>query len=251
MYSAMGVNNVSSNSKATPRAGATYEFTNQISSFVGYSEGIKVPILALYATPPKPEESKQTEVGFRLKDLSGISATLALFDLTRKNASVADPTNPGFSIQTGTQQSRGVDLDLRWQATAEFTGIAAFTSQTATITQDTNAALVNKQLFDVPKQSARLAGRYDIQGGNLIGLGFGLGVTHSSSLPGDSLNTFFTPAFTIADAQLSYKMRGMRFGLNINNLFDKKYYVPSSYFLGGQVIPALPRTVSATANFSL
>jgi|CXWL01.1.fsa_nt_gi iron complex outermembrane receptor protein len=247
---AWGINNISSNSRTTPRVGASFEFTPQVSTFVGYSEGIKVPTISVFSTPPKPEESKQTEVGFRLKDLGGVSATLALFDLTRKNAAVPDPANPGFSIQSGTQQSRGVDLDLRWQATSEFTGIASFTSQTATITQDTNAALVNKQLFNVPKQTARLAGRYDIQGGSLTGLGLGLGLTHSSSLPGNTTNTFFTPSATVADAQLSYKLRDMRFGLNIYNLFDKKFYVPSAYFGGGQVMPALPRTVSASASFS-
>lgn len=250
LYPAMGVNNVSSNTRNTPRVGATYEFTPQISSFVGYSEGIKVPILAKFAAPPKPEESRQTEIGFRLKDLGGVSATLAWFELTRKNAAVGDTANPGFSVQTGVQQSRGVDLDLRWQASAELSLIAAFTSQTAAIVQDTTAARVNKQLFNVPKQTARLAGHYDVSGGDWAGLGFGLGATYHSSLPGNTTNTFFTPAATIADAQLSYRLRDMKLGLNISNLFDKKYYMPSAYFGGGQVIPALPRTVSATANFS-
>ncbi len=224
--------------------------TPQVSTFVGYSEDIKVPILAKFATPPKPEESKQTEIGFRLKDLNGVSATLAWFDLIRKNAAVADTANPSFSIQTGLQQSRGVDLDLRWQASSSLSLIAALTSQTAVIVQDTTVARVNKQLFNVPKQTARLAGRYDVNGGDWAGLGFGLGVTHHSSLPGDTTNTFFTPSATVADAQVSYKLRDMKLGLSISNLFDKKYYVPSAYFGGGQVIPALPRTVSATANFS-
>lgn len=244
------INNVTSNTRTIPRVGATYEFTEQMSSFAGYSEGIKVPTIAVFSTPPKPEESRQTEVGFRLKDMAGITATLAWFDLQRKNVAVADPVNLGRSIQSGTQQSRGVDLDLRWQATSELTGIAAFTSQTAKITQDTRAALIGKQLFDVPKQTIRLAARYDIKDGSYAGLGFGLGFTHMSALAGDTSNTFFTPAATVADAQFSYKLRDMRLGLNINNLFDKKYYVPSAYFGGGQVIPALPRTFSATANFS-
>jgi iron complex outermembrane receptor protein len=250
LYPAMGVNNVSSNTRNTPRVGATYEFTRQISTFAGYSEGIKVPILAKFATPPRPEESRQTEVGLRLKDLAGISATLAWFELTRKNAAVGDTANPGFSIQTGLQQSRGVDLDLRWQATSALSLIAALTSQTASIIQDTNAAIVNKQLFNVPKQTARFAGHYDVYGGEWAGLGFGLGMTHHSSLPGNTTNTFFTPSATIADAQVSYKLHDMKLGLNVSNLFNKKYYMPSAYFGGGQVIPALPRTVSATANFS-
>ena len=76
----------------------------------------------------------------------------------------------------------------------------------------------------------------------------GIGLSHNSELPGNSSNTFFTPATTVWDAQLSYSMRDARFGLNFYNLADKEYYVPSNYFGGNQVIPALPRTVTATAS---
>lgn len=245
-----GINNVSSNSKATPRVGAVYEITPNFSVFAGYGEGMQVPAFSIFSKPPKPEESKQTEVGFRLKDLAGITATAAWFDLTRKNAAMGDPANPGYSIQAGKQQSKGVDIDLRWQATPSWAWIAAFTAQKAEITEDSNAAWVGKQLFNVPEQTARLATRYDFRSGDLAGLGLGLGLTHNSKLPGNQTNTFFTPATTVWDAQASYTIWKTRFGLNVFNLTDKNYYVPSAYFGGGQVIPALPRTITATANFA-
>lgn len=245
-----GINNVSDNSRTTPRVGAVYEFTPRISIFAGYGEGMKVPAFSIFSTPPKPEESAQTEVGIRLKDLAGVTATLAWFDLTRKNVAIGDPANPGFSIQAGKQRSKGVDLDLRWQASPAWAWIAAFTSQTAEITEDSNATLVGKQLFNVPEQSARLATRYDFRSGDLTGLGLGLGVTHHSRLPGNSTNTFFTPASTVWDAQLSYSLWKARLGLNVLNLTDKKYYVPSAYFVGGQVTPALPRTITATLSLA-
>lgn len=245
-----GINNVSSNSKTTPRIGAVYEITPNISVFAGYGEGMQVPAFSIFSKPPKPEESKQTEVGFRLKDLAGITATVAWFDLTRKNVAMGDPANPGFSIQAGKQQSKGVDIDLRWQATPSWAWIAAFTAQKAEITEDSNAAWVGKQLFNVPEQTARLATRYDFRSGDLAGLGLGLGLTHNSKLPGNQTNTFFTPATTVWDTQASYTIGKARLGLNIFNLTDKKYYVPAAYFGGGQVIPALPRTIMATANFA-
>lgn len=245
-----GINNISSNSKITPRIGAVYALTPKLSMFVGYGEGIKVPTSVIFSTPPKPEESKQTEVGFRLKDFVGITATVAWFDLTRKNVAIADMANPGFSIQAGKQQSKGVDMDLRWQATASWAWIAAFTSQKAEITEDSNASLVNKQLFNVPEKSARLASRYDFLSGDMTGLGLGLGLTHSSKLPGNSTNTFFTQAATVWDAQVSYTIGKARLGLNVFNLTDKKYYIPSNFFLGNQVMPALPRMITATADFS-
>jgi iron complex outermembrane receptor protein len=245
-----GINNVSSNSKTTPRIGAVYEFTPNISAFTGYGEGMQVPAFSIFSKPPKPEESKQTEVGFRLKNLAGITASVSWFDLTRKNVAIGDPANPGYSIQAGTQQSKGVDIDLRWQATRSLVWIAAFTAQKAEITEDSNAALVGKRLFNVPKTTARLAARYDFQAGQWAGWGMGMGVTHHGKLSGNNANDFFTPAAQVWDAQLSYQTKGVRYGLNASNLLDKKFFVPSAYFGGGQVIPAAPRTLTASAVFS-
>ncbi|RRJ27430.1 TonB-dependent siderophore receptor [Pandoraea apista] len=247
---AYGIYNVTSHSKVSPRVGAVYEITPKISAFAGYGEGIRVPAFYLFSSPPKPEEYTQKEIGLRLKDLGGITATVALFDLNRENVAVADPANAGYYIQAGKQRSRGIDADVRWQATPAWTWIVAYSQQTAKIVDDGNTALVDKQLFNVPKQTLRLATRYDIRTGALAGLGLGLGLTFNSALPGNSANTFFTPASTVWDAQASYTIGKARYGLNIFNLTNKKYFVPSNYFLGGQVIPALPRTVTVTAAFS-
>ena len=245
-----GQNNHSTNNKTTPRFGVVYEFTPQWSVFSGYSEGIKVPTGSIFSTPPKPEEYAQKELGLRLNNLSGVTATLALFDLTRKNATMADPNNVGFSIQAGEQQSKGLDIDVKWQATPAWSWLAALTKQTAETTKDSNTALLNKQLFNVPEKSARLATHYNVIDGTLTGLSVGFGASYNSERAGDSTNTFFTPSTTVFDAQIAYQLKNTRLGFNIVNVTDKKYYVPSTYFGGGQVIPASPRTFSATASYA-
>jgi iron complex outermembrane receptor protein len=52
------------------------------------------------------------------------------------------------------------------------------------------------------------------------------------------------------DAQVSYQSKQLRYGLAVSNLLDKQYLVPSAYFGGGQVTPATPRSVTASAVFS-
>ena len=244
------IDSKSSNKKITPRLGAVYDFNQQVSAFAGYSEGIKVPISSVFSQPPKPEESRQQEIGLRLKNLGGVTATIALFDLVRKNAAVADAANPGYSIQVGKQRAKGLDVDVRWKASESLTLIAALTTQTAKITEDTNAKLVNKQLFRVPEKQMRLAARYDVRSGDFAGLGLGLGMTYHSKLPGDNTNSFFTQAATVLDAQVSYVRGNARYGLSIQNLLNKQYYKPSTYFAGGQVTPAQPRTFAISANFA-
>ncbi len=243
-----GIDNTSHNRKATPRVGGVYELTTRASVFAGYSEGIKVPIGSIFSTPPKPEESRQTEIGVRLTRLGGLTASAAWFDLTRRNVAIADPVNLGFSVQAGRQQSMGVDTDLRWQLSPAWALVGAFTAQTSEILEASSPALVGTQLFNVPKRAARLAGRYDVPAGRLAGLGVGLGFTYQSELPGNSFNTFFTPAATVWDGQVSYTVKKVRLGLNVGNLADTQYFIPSNYFGGNQVMPALPRTIAVTAR---
>lgn len=243
------VNNVSHNRHVTPRLGAVLDFTPQISAFAGYGEGVKVPTASIFTTPPKPETSEQREVGLKLKQLGGLSATVAYFDLRRRNAVVAD-TNPGYSTQSGLHRSHGIDVDARWQATPALSWLFNFTRMKARIEEDTTAANVGKVLFNTPERSARLAVRYDALSGPLTGWGAGLGVSHHGRLAGNTLNTYFTPAATVWDAQLSYKTGEARYGLVVNNLFNHEYLVPSAYFSGGQVMPALPRSVKLSAQFN-
>lgn len=239
-------NNDTTNSSTTPRVGATYEFTDKFSAFAGYGEGFKVPTGSVFVSPPKPEEAKQTEVGLRLRDANGVTATLSIFDLVRRNVSVS--AGMGLSRQAGEQRSTGVDMDLVWQATNDLRWLASWSSQNARITQD-SVIPVDSKLFNVPQHTLHLAARYDVHGGNLQGIGLGLGVVQNSRLAGDNSNTFFTPASTVWDAQVSYTKGSVRMGVNVANLTDSKYYVPINYFSGG-VIPAQPRTVTATASIA-
>lgn len=248
LYPGWGINNQSINNKVTPRFGAVFDASDAVSFFGGYSEMSRVPFGLLFRTAPQMEDSVQKELGLRIKGWNGLSATAALFDIQRKNAAVADGM---FSVQTGVQQAKGLDVDLRWQATPSLVWIAAYTHQTAEITQDTNPRLVGKRLFNVPEQTLRVAARYDVRQGDLTGLGLGLGASHRSSLAGDTANTFFTPAVTLVDAQASYKRGGMKYSASVSNLLNKQYYAPMAYFSGGQVVPGTPRTLvlGVTAQF--
>lgn len=247
----LGAITTATSKHTTPRVGAAYEFTPAMSAFIGYGEAVQTPYLTKFApgVTPTAEETSQTEVGFRLNNLAGITATFALFDLKRNNVATA----AGFVNYLSDQGSKGIDIDLRYRVNEEWQVLAAYTNQTAKYT-DTSfaqvASYVGKQLFNVPKQQLRLAGRYDAISGPWRGWGMGLGLTYQSSLPGDSANTFFTPATTIWDAQVSHQAKNVRYGFAVSNLLDKQYFVPSAYFGGGQMMPAAPRTLTASAVFS-
>jgi iron complex outermembrane receptor protein len=240
-------------SKLLPRVGAVFDITDNASMFVGYGEGTKVPLGGRYdpSAKRKPEESNQTEIGFRLKDWYGLTATLAWFDLTRRNVPTSGPAPNYYIYQVGEQNSKGIDLNLAWKASKSLTVLAGLSDQKAiTVENQYSAASVGKLLQNVPAQTARLAMRYDLREGDLAGLGFGLGLRHHSKLAADSSNTNFTPAVTVYDSQVSYRMKGVSLNLAINNLLDKKYVVPSSQSssAGPLYFPAPGRTAMLTAT---
>jgi iron complex outermembrane recepter protein len=243
-------NNIDSSiSKNTYKLGASFDITSKVAPFIGFSDTARVPVDVFGLTNPKLEEGKQAEAGLKLKDVSGLTATIAYFDLKRMNVATYDLNYSPY--QVGAQESKGVDMDLNWKINSSWQWLAAYTNQSAKVISDViNPGNVGMQLFNVPEKSARLATRYDIKSGNFEGLGFGIGTTYASQLPGDSPNDFFTQAVTLWDAQVSYKVKDARFGLNINNLANTQYYRPAAYFNGGQVMPGLPRTILATAKFS-
>jgi iron complex outermembrane receptor protein len=235
----------------TPRVGAVYKFTPKVSMFAGYGEAVKTPTLTSFTTgEPALERSKQYEVGVRFIDAAGFSGSVAVFDLSRENVATS---GAGGTTYPTNQGSKGIDIDLRWNATKNWKWLIAYTSQEVEYTGAGNAAVasyVGRQLFGTPEQSLRLATRYDVRAGQWSGLGVGLGVTNRSKLPGDGENTFFTSAVTLWDAQVSYELKNVRLGLNVANLLDKQYMSPSAYFGGGQLLPGMPRTVTATATVS-
>ena len=214
---------------------------------------MKVPLGGLYdpSAKRKPEESKQSEIGFRLKDWYGLTATFAWFDLTRRNVPTSGPAPNYYIYQVGEQNSKGIDLNLAWKANKSLTVLGGLSDQKAiTVENQYSAASVGKSLQNVPAQTTRLAMRYDVRGGDLAGLGFGFGLRHHSKLAADSSNTNFTPAATVYDAQASYQMKNVRLNLAINNLLDKKYVVPSSQSSSAAPLyfPALRRSAMLTAT---
>lgn len=243
---AFGVSNETKNDKTLGRVGAVVQLAPTVSAFAGWGQGMRVPTFAVFTNPPKPELSEQTELGLRLSGWNGLTGTIAWFDLSLKNGLQPDPANLGRTLQVGREKSRGIDVDLQWQLAAS-TRLLLALSRLSTEVVDTGKAFV-----DVPGTSARLALRHELGAGSVLpGLGLGLGLKHHGKLKGDAANTYETPAATVVDAQLSHRVGALKLGLVIDNLADRKYWVPSRYFGGGQVTPAPRRSVAATASWQL
>jgi iron complex outermembrane receptor protein len=240
-------NSKTSSNKTLPRVGIVYDLTNSIGLFSGYGEGMRVPTSGSYRVPIKPSMSKQAEVGFKLKNWNGLYGTFAWYDLTRTN--VPATCDDVYTCQVGKQNSKGVDLDLRWVMTNQITGLLGYSNQNAKTVEDSRTpSNVGKPIYGVPDTTYRLGAQYDIRSGDLAGLGIGGGLRYHSKLPVNSTTNPDTGAVTLYDATVSYRVKDVKLGLALNNLFDKKYYVPAS--VSGNYYPGLRRTVMLTSSLS-
>jgi iron complex outermembrane recepter protein len=171
----------------------------------------------------KPERGRQYEIGVKTDLTNRLSATLALYDLTRTNVLTEDPDNPGFQIQTGEQNSRGIELSLTGEILPGWNIFTGYAYTDAQVTED-NTFQPGSRLPNVPYHSFNLWTTYEIQRGDLQGLGFGLGLFYVGDRSGDLDNTYQIPSYFRTDAAVYYRRDRFRVALNLRNLFDVEYF---------------------------
>ncbi|MHC5676012.1 TonB-dependent siderophore receptor [Nostoc sp.] len=232
--------------KFSPRAGIVYQPSKSTSLYFNWSNYFNPVYSSTSQTGElfKPQTSEQFEVGIKQEFLnSRLSTTLAFYQITRQNLLTPDPTNPLYSIQTGEQKSRGIELDVTGQILPGWKVIATYTYTDTFVSKDSRIP-VGDQLITVPYNSASLWTTYELQSSNLKGLGFGLGLVYSGDYQVSLPNTFTAPSYLRTDAALFYRRNKFRIGLNFNNVFNTQYY----YYQIGALSPAPPFSVLGSVS---
>lgn len=242
------LNTTNSDSEFSPRLGIVYQPTNTTSIYASWTNSFNPQTFGRNRNnePFKPETSEQFEIGIKQDFLDNrLSATLAFFDITKNNVLTPDPVDSDFSIQTGEQRSRGVELDVVGEISPGWKIIATYAYTDAYVSKDNNSDLLNDRLAGVPYHSASLWTTYQFQQGNFQGLGLGLGLVYAGEREASLPNQIQIPSYLRTDASIFYKQNNWRAAVNFKNLFDTKYYESQSFF----VVPAAPFTVLGTISF--
>ncbi|MBW4622898.1 MAG: TonB-dependent siderophore receptor [Cyanosarcina radialis HA8281-LM2] len=216
----------------SPRVGIVYQPIPPISLYASYSRSF-APTIGRSASGEAllPERGTQYELGIKADLNRRLSATLAFYDLTRSNVTTTDPDNVGFSIQTGKQRSRGIELDIGGEILPGWNIIGGYAYNDARVTED-NDIPVGNRLFSVPEHSFNLWTTYRIQKGDLRGLGFGLGFYYVGERAGDLDNSFELPSYFRTDAAIFYERDRLRAVLNFRNLFNVEYFASRGFING-------------------
>ncbi len=255
------------NTALIPRIGITYEISRSMNVYGTYLEGYQpqsntVTLMpntgnfvwtAQSAAQFKPLISDLKELGMKA-ELFGKRFTLnaAVYEINQKNIlmNANDPAQPDLLVQRGADRSRGFEMDLagyilpNWQINASYSFIDA------KILMDANEDLVGQRKENTPRHSGNLWTRYNFgETSPLKDLGIGAGMNaQGSRIPWFS-RAFEVPAYATVDAAVYYNpsKSNVQVSLNVNNLFDKTYWIGAQNYT--RLFPGAPRNFILTASY--
>ncbi|ROL64240.1 TonB-dependent receptor [Pseudomonas chlororaphis] len=235
----------------TQRAGLLYQLTPQVGLFANASTSFK-PNNGLDAESKtfKPEEGVGYEVGIKSELFDErLSSTLAAFHIEKENVLALDPaTNSNRAM--GKARSQGLDLQVTGQLTDAVRLIGAFAYIDAKVTEGDRSIPAGSRILGVAKRSGSVLGVYEFQEGTLRGSDVGAAFTYVGDRSGEAGGRFELPAYQTVDLLAHYKAsEQVTLGLNLNNVFDEKYYERS--YSNYWVNPGEPRNFTLSLTLSL
>ncbi len=220
--------------------GTTYRISGGLSVYAGYNTGFDVEssagTRAANGEPLQPEDSTQLELGLRVKR-ERFNGSAALFQIKRINALTTDPTNPDFSLNTGEQRVRGLELEGEWALQPHWSLRAGYAYLDSEVTRS-NDGDQGKRIGDVPEHSLNARTEFQVPGTTLTLRG---GVNHVSNRLLVNGSAVRLPAYTLADISAGLRVGACAMDIFLANLFDEHYYTASGNAFA--VIPGDPRNV--------
>ncbi len=209
----------------TGRLGLVYQPIDPVSLYANYSESFAPQSgMTREREALDPEEGWQIEAGVKVDVIPDrLSFTAALFQITKTNVATSDPLDSDYSVMTGKQRVRGVELDITGEVTPGWNIIASGAYLDARITEDEDYEVGNR-LTGVPVWSGSIWTTYEFQSGKLEGLKIGSGIQAVGAREGDLDNSFSVDGYYRLDAMASYKINDhLELSIIGRNLTDQDY----------------------------
>ena len=213
-----------------PRVGIVYKPTKPVSLYASYSQSFTPNDEDTTSDGQflEPEEGEGFEFGVKSEFLKGkLFTTLAYFNIDKQNVATENPDDGFSSVTTGEQSSQGIELDVAGEIMSGWNIIASYAYIDSEVSED-EVIEVGNRLFNAPENSASLWTTYQLQQGNLQGLGFGMGFNFIGEREGDLENSYQLDSYFITNAAVFYERDKWRAGLNFKNLFDVDYIAGAS-----------------------
>ena len=205
----------------SPRAGLIFKPLEAVSLYASYSvsylpsSGDQFASLSATTRALEPEEFTNYELGAKWDARENLTLSAAIYDLERSKMAVPDPIDPTRLVQTGSQNTQGVELEASGAVTEAWHIMGGYAWQDAEIDADTTLAIT-------PEHTISLWNRYDFSSA----WGIGLGVIYQDEMFSSIDNSVTLPSFTRVDAAAYFAINErLRLQLNVENLLDRDYFL--------------------------
>ena len=211
----------------SPKFGLVYQvIRDKVSLFSNYMNGFNnVSGADFDGHTFKPNEANQWEAGVKV-DYPFLNATVSYYNINVTNMLRDDPRHPDFSIQDGTQVSKGFELELISNPLPGLNIIGGFTYNDSKFEKSDSSTLGLRPVTAGPPRMANIWVSYRVVNGAFKGFGIGLGGIYGSETFQTNTKAFkFTiPSYTVLDAAVFYDQPRFRIGLKADNLTNAQYW---------------------------
>lgn len=236
----------------SPRAGLIFKPAGNASIYLGYSRtylprgGDQFTSLTVNNQNLAPEKYQNYEIGAKWDILPTFNVQAAIFQLDRDNVlALSDPNNSASpTVPIGRQRTRGVELSAAGNITRQLSMVAAYTYSDGTFLDNVSGTVkAGNQLPNMPKHSASLWTRFD----PTPDFGGAIGVIYQGRRYAATDNFVALPGYTRVDGALYYNLsEALGVQLNVENLFDKHYYLFAHS--NNNITPGSPRAFKLSLN---
>jgi iron complex outermembrane receptor protein len=225
--------------------GVSYRLAAPLTAFASYSQSyLPQRTFDFFGAVHKPVTGAGYDYGLKYDFLGHrFTGSLVGYQIERANTLQPDPDHAGFNIQSGEDNSRGLEYSLLGRLTSAWQVVLAYGYNSSRITSDpTRPQNVGLRTANIPRNQGSIWNRYAFRQGTLQGLGVGVGVNYIASRRGNpnlaDVPGLQSPAYTLVNARVSYDHKifghAASAALAVNNVFDRTY-LPSYVIYGDPI----------------
>ena len=240
------------NHVALPSAALVFSPSAHQSIYASFSEGIEHGGVAPFGTNNQNQllsatRSRQVEVGAKVELTADFSLALAAFRIKKPLELI---TADNVFSRLGNAVHKGVELTAQGKISSEFSMLASLTSLHAQQEETGDTNLDGKRVTNVPRFKSTLYADYAPK--QLSGVHLNASWQYASSKAFSPDNNITVPGYHVINVGANYStdLGGFRTTLrmNVDNLFDRRYWRDVTQSLGGYLFPGAPRVFKFSAQ---
>ena len=233
--------------KLLPRIGATYTIAKNTRIYANYNSGFDPfepsSVTQVFNQPFKPVTSNMIEIGIKKELLKNqIYSSLALYQINVTNLAVNanDVSNPNLFVQSGEQQSRGLEAEMQGNLNRNLSFNINYSFNQTEIIKSIKLEEIGTIAANAPKHSSSSWIKYDFFKGSLSRWGISIG--HNQVGQRNTLDpSIILPGYFVLNGGIHYGLKHIRIAVNFNNLLNKTYWAAAYNNL--QKWPGAPRNI--------